>query len=157
MERIARIKIGLIKWLFVLNIFLLFIRYIVMHWGDFGNLRVVSPGYIIIMILLSFVFSLTYGIIIKYLLEACKINLSFSEWFGLSILTGFYNIIAPVTGGLVSRAAYLKKKHNFSITEFVAVLSGIYVTHLFVGGLLGIISMLLIYYFYGLFNWVIFL
>jgi uncharacterized protein (TIRG00374 family) len=133
-------------------IILLFARYIYSHWQDFAKLRIVDPFLIVIIIILTLLFSFTYGIVIKYILKAFKKRLKFNEWFGLSIITGFYNIIAPITGGLVPRAMYLKKKHHFSYHLFLSSLSGIYVTHFFAGSILGLLSIILIYQKYKKFN-----
>lgn len=131
---------------------LLFARYVYFHWQDFANLKLVNPLLIIIIALLTLLFSFTYGVVIKYILKAFNRKLRFNEWFGLSIITGFYNIIAPVTGGLVPRAIYLKKKHRFPYPLFISSLSGIYVTHFFSGSILGLMSIFLINRAYGKFN-----
>jgi uncharacterized membrane protein YbhN (UPF0104 family) len=136
---------------------LLFGRYIYVHWPEFSQLRVVSPIYIIALIILTILFSLSYGIVIKYLLSAFKIKLKFKEYFGLSIITGFYNMIAPLTGGVVPRALYLKKKYNFKYSLFISSLSGMYVTHFFAGSFLGMISLFLIKRSQNIFNWPIFI
>lgn len=134
-------------------IVLLFGRYIYVHWPEFSQLRVVSPIYIIAIIILTALFSLSYGVVIKALLSAFKIKLKFNEYFGLSIITGFYNMVAPLTGGVVPRALYLKQKYNFKYRLFISSLSGMYVTHFFAGSLLGIISLLMIRYSQKVFNW----
>lgn len=135
------------------TLILLFGRYIYTHWPEFSQLRVVSPIYIIALVILTILFSLSYGIVIKYLLSAFKIKLKFNEYFGLSIITGFYNMVAPLTGGVVPRALYLKKKYNFKYGLFISSLSGMYVTHFFAGSFLGIISLFLIKYSQNIFNW----
>ena len=141
----------------LLLIFLLFIRYIYIHVDEFAKLKLVNPIYLLFLIILTIFFSLTYGLVIKYLVEPFKIKLKFNAWFGLSVITSFYNIIAPATGGLVPRALYLKKKHNFHYSSFISSLSGIYITHFLVGSTLGLLSILFLYVKYKAFNLPIFL
>jgi len=133
-------------------IIFLFGRYIYIHWPEFSQLKVVSPVYIIAIMILTVLFSLSYGIVIKYLLLAFGIELKFNEYFGLSIITGFYNMIAPLTGGVVPRALYLKKKHGFKYRLFISSLSGMYITHFFTGSILGILAVILIKYSQNIFN-----
>jgi uncharacterized membrane protein YbhN (UPF0104 family) len=139
--------------IFFLIIVLLFARYIYIHWSEFSQLKVVSPAFIIAIMILTALFSLSYGIVIKSLLEAFNIKLRFKEYFGLSIITGFYNLIAPLTGGVIPRAIYLKKKHNFKYRLFISSLSGMYVTHFFAGSILGIIGLLLIKFSQNVVSW----
>jgi uncharacterized membrane protein YbhN (UPF0104 family) len=61
-------------------------------------------------------------------------------------------MITPFKGGMLSRAAYLKHKHNFPYTHFLATLSGSYVIIFFLQSLLGFTSMLLLYHYYNIFN-----
>lgn len=148
------------KWVFasiLVVLVLLFARYIYYHWQDFAQLKLVNPILIVVIAILTLIFSFTYGVVIKYILKAFNRNLRFNEWFGLSIITGFYNIIAPITGGLVPRAIYLKKRHKFPYPLFLSSLSGIYVTHFFAGSILGLLSIFLIYRSYNEFNLLIFL
>ncbi len=58
---------------------------------------------------------------------------------------------------MFARAAYLKKKHNFSITNFFATYVGIYVISFFIFGLIGLITVWIVYARYGIFNPVVFL
>ena len=86
-----------------------------------------------------------------------NLRLKFKEWFGLGIITNFYNFITPFRGGMAARAVYLKKKHGFAIIHFLATLSAIYIIIFFVGSLAGLISMLLIWHYYNLFTLSLFL
>jgi len=148
------------KSLFILSLtilLLLFGRYIYIHWSEFSQIKIVSPIYIFAIILLTILFSLTYGLVIKYLLLAFGIKLRFNEYFGLSIITGFYNLIAPLTGGVIPRAIYLKKKYNFRYRLFVSSLSGMYITHFLMGSILGMLSLFMLKLNYNNFNWTIFI
>ena len=119
--------------------------YIKTHFADFRQLSLVNPIYIVYFITINLIFSFTNGLVIKYLVEPFKIKLLFKEWFGLSVITTFYNAITPFRGGAIARAVYLKKKHDFSYANFLATLSGIYVINLLAASLLGLLSLILIY------------
>lgn len=135
----------------------LFAYYISSHFHEFKQLSLANPWLVIPLIIISLLVSLSLGIILKYLVEPFGIKLKFKEWFGLSVITSFYNTITPFRGGMAARAIYLKKKHNLPYTNFLATLSGIYVINFFAESLIGLISLGLIYLEYGLFNIVIFL
>jgi uncharacterized protein (TIRG00374 family) len=135
----------------------LFIYYIKNHVSDFRQIALINPGYLIPLVILGLIISYTNGLIIKYLVESFKIKLKFKEWFGLSIITSFYNTIMPFRGGLIAKAAYLKKKHSFPYTHFLSTLAGVYVINFLAASLLGLISLGILYLTKGIFNWIVFL
>jgi len=120
--------------------------YIVNNFPTFKqNILTINPLYFIPIFLLFFIGTVLTGLITKYLLEAFKIKLRAKEWFGLAITTNLYNMLTPFRGGLMAKAAYLKRKHKFSYTNFVSALSGIYLINFLVASFLGLISVYLIY------------
>lgn len=129
-----------------------FVLYIKNHISDFKQLSIVNPLYILPLFVLAFIYSINNGLVIKYLLEPFKIKMNFKEWFGLSVVTSFYNMITPFRGGAISRAVYLKTKHNFSYTNFLATLSGIYVINFIIASFLGLISLIYLHYTENIFN-----
>jgi len=133
----------------------LFIYYLKNHISDFKQISFVKPHYIIILVLFTLFISWTNGLIIKYIAEPFGVKLKFKEWFGLSIITSFYNIITPFKGGLAAKAIYLKKYHNFSYTNFLSSWAGLYVINFFTGSFLGLISLYLIYIKHHIFNIVV--
>ena len=120
--------------------------YIKNHISDFKQLTIVNPLYLFPLFILAFIYSINNGLVIKYLLEPFKIKMNFKEWFGLSVVTSFYNMITPFRGGAVTRAVYLKNKYLFSYTNFFATLSGIYVINFLIASFLGLISLIYLYY-----------
>src|SRR3989344_8161996 len=138
-------------------IVIIFIYYIISHISDFKQLSLVNPLYIIPLIIISLIVSITNGLIIKYLLEPFKIKMKFKEWFGLSIITTFYNIILPLRAGMATRAVYLKEKHNFPYTNFISTLAGVYVINFLVASLFVLISLIILYLTKGIFNLIILL
>lgn len=136
---------------------LLLIYYIYKNTADFKELYFVNPIYILA---LSFLFVLglfVNSVVLRVLMEPFNIKLKKGEAFGLSAITNFYNFITPFKGGAGMRALYLKKKHDFSYINFLATLSAIYVIIFLVACIFGLFSMGLIYWFYKIFNPIIFL
>ncbi|MGE0793442.1 MAG: lysylphosphatidylglycerol synthase transmembrane domain-containing protein [Candidatus Woesearchaeota archaeon] len=130
----------------------LFIYYIFNHLEDFKSLSVVKPTYLIPLILLSIIASYANGLIIKFLVQPFDIKLKFKEWFGLSIITSFYNMITPFRGGLAAKAVYLKNKHNFSYPKFLSTIAGLYVINFLTAGIVGLISLYILYKKHSIFS-----
>lgn len=136
----------------------LMVYYITNNYESFkNNILSINPIYFPVILVLFFLGTITGGLIIKYLLQPFNIKLKIKEWFGLTIITSFYNMITPFRGGLMAKAAYLKKKHNFSFSHFVSAMSGIYIVNFLVASLLGLISIYIIYTQKHIFNLLIFL
>lgn len=153
-------KLGTKKTLGILLLIILilaFLYYLITHISDFKSLQITKPLNLIPLIIISFIVILSNGLIIKYLLGAFNLKLKIKEWLGLSIITTFYNLITPFRGGLIAKAAYLKKKYNFAITHFVSMMAGVYVINFLAASFLGLISLLLIYLKFNIFNILVFL
>lgn len=141
----------------LLVLIVLFASYVARHASDFKQLSLVNPLLLIPIVIISLFASFTNGLVIKYLVEPFKLKLKIKEWFGLSVITTFYNTLLPFRGGLIAKAAYLKKKHAFSFTSFIAMMAGIYVISFLIASFLGIASLFFIYLSYRIFNIVVFL
>ncbi len=140
----------------------LFFYYLSKNLSDFKTLfSLAFTSATIILLLLYTIISISNifsnGILLDVLTSAFGIKLKLKESFGLAMITRFYNYITPFHGGMAARAVYLKKKHNFPYVHFLATLSAIYLIIFLIGSLAGLISMLFIWLYYGLFNWIIFL
>lgn len=140
----------------ILATLILAVYYISKNIEDFKQISLINPLWLIPLIILFLINYYFIGIQTKVILEPLGVKLGKKESFMLSIVTGFYNLITPARGGMGVRAIYLKKKHNFSYTSFFSSLAGMYVVTFFVGSLFGLISLLLIRKFYGMFSWIIF-
>ncbi|MDP1728798.1 MAG: lysylphosphatidylglycerol synthase transmembrane domain-containing protein [archaeon] len=136
-------------------ILLLFIRYIYGHLADFKQIALVNPLWLIPLIALFLMNYYLIGIQTNILIEPLGVKLRKMETFMLSIITGFYNLITPAKGGMLVRAAYLKKKHKFTYTNFLASLAGMYVLTFFIASLFGLLSLFFIHQTTESFNWII--
>jgi len=123
----------------------------------FSTLRLVNSWMIIILGLIVLINSTLNGLVTDALVSVFGIRLSVKEWFGLSIITTFYNTFTPFRGGMMARAAYLKEKHNFPYTNFLAALMGTYVIDFMVYSLFGLISLILLYNEMKVFSWIVLL
>jgi len=111
---------------------------------------------IILIVFISIINFFLTGYLLDVLATSFSIHLKLKESFGLAMVTRFYNTITPFRGGMVARAIYLKKKHNFPYVHFLATLGAIYILIFMVGCLTGMASMVLIWSYNGLFNPLIF-
>ncbi len=135
----------------------LFINYVYNHASDFKQISLINPLWLVPLIALFLLNYFFTSIQTRELLMPLGVKLKNLEVYMLSIVTGFYNIITPVHGGMGVRAVYLKKKHNFTYTNFLSTLAGMYVITFFIGSLFGLISLYFIHQIYGVFNWVVLL
>lgn len=124
---------------------------------EFRHLKIVNIAYLIPLCLLSILFLITNGLVLKYLLEPFKVRLEFKEWFGLSVINTMGNYLTPFRGGAVAKAVYLKTKHQFSYSYFLSTLAGVYIIVFLVNSFVGIFTMLALYQFSGIFNVLIFI
>lgn len=135
----------------------LFAYYIFRNFDDFKSVALVNPLWLIPLFFTSLIISYSNGLVVKYQSEPFNIRLKFKEWFGLSIITTLYNTITPFRGGLLAKATYLKEKHNFSYMNSLATISGIYVINFFAASFIGLVTLLILYLKYQIFNIIILL
>jgi uncharacterized protein (TIRG00374 family) len=143
---------NIIQILVILILMIWFAVYFYQHIDDFRRLRIVNTIYFVPLFFLSILFLINNGLILKYLLDPFGIKLKFKEWFGLSVVTTMGNYITPFRGGAIARAGYLKNTHRFSYSYFMSTLTGIYIIVFFVNSFIGLLTMILLYYFHGFFN-----
>jgi len=139
----VRNKIGLC----ILCLFIIwFITFLAGHIDEFKQLTLVHPKFLIAIFLLSTLQYYFIGLITKCLMTPLKFDLATVEAFGISTVSGFYNLIMPFKAGTAIRSIYLKKKYNFPYTDFISIFSASYILIFWIGGLLGLLSILWIYY-----------
>ena len=103
----------------------------------FLTLKNVSVTTIIELVLLRVLFMVVNGAILGIFIAKFNIMLNWRELIGLPIITALGNYLTPFSGGLVARAAYLKKKHVFPLAQFAALISVTYLVTFWVMGVLG--------------------
>jgi uncharacterized protein (TIRG00374 family) len=107
-------------------------------------LKEVSPYTIILLIFVRLMYLATNGLFLSLFASKFNIQLRFIEWFGLPMVTSFGNYITPFSGGLFARAAYLKRRHDFSYGSFATLLASNYLIAFWVVGFVGFISVFFI-------------
>ena len=138
-------------------ILVFFVYYIIKNFNDFNSITFINP-YLLFPLFFIGLFQLgCYGLITKYALEPFKIKLKFKEWFGLISITNFYNTITPFRGGLIAKAIYLKRRYSLPYLNFASTWIGIYLFILLVTSGIGLISVLLVYLQYSIFNKIVLL
>lgn len=149
MKPATKKKVSLLAILAVVGFFAYYIRG---HIDDFRQISLADPAQIILLVLTTLGTAILNGLIIKYLAEPFNRELGAKEWFGLATVTTFYNMIMPLKSGLFVKAAYLKKKHSFSLVDFMAMMAGVTVINFFIVGIVGLFSLLVMYFRHGIFN-----
>lgn len=119
--------------------------YLAGHITEFKIIFHISPNMVVLLSILVVLGSVLLGLFTKVLMQHFQIPLRFKEWFGLSMVTAFWNYLMPFRGGAGVRAIYLKKAHNFAITSFLGTMAALYFIHFLVNSIVGLICVLLIY------------
>jgi len=108
-------------------------------------------------LIISFIVILTPfidGLRTIFLTKQFGVKLNISEAVALSCVNNFWNYL-PLTGGLVIRSLYLKKRHGFSYSNFLATTAASYIISFLSFGLVGLFSILLLWRSTGVANLVV--
>lgn len=121
----------------------------------FRSLEIVSPFFLLMLILLFLTTYVFISNLTKVILATMNIAITNKEAFMLTIVTGFYNLITPFRGGLAARALYLKKNHQFSYTDFLSSVAASYVIIFLVASITGLSTAFIIFIEKQIFNWIL--
>ncbi len=146
-----------IKLIVLTSLIVLALFYLINNIEEIQQISIVHPFYFAPIIILTVLFLISNGLISKLILERQGINLSFTEWFGLSVIGSMTNYLTPFRGGLLTNAVYLKKTHNYSYGKFISILGSTYVLIFMVNSLSGLLSLLWFYFNNGVFSISLFL
>src|SRR3989338_5062831 len=117
-------------------------------YNNFHEFKQLSLKNVYLLVPLIIIFLINYffiGLANVFILKPINVNLKFLEGFQLAIITGFYNLITPFRGGMVAKAFYLNKKHDFPYTYFLSTIAASYVLIFLIAGISGLITSYLIY------------
>lgn len=126
--------------------------YIERHLSDFESLSNISIIYVFIIGVCCLLALTVNGLFLKVLTIDFGVDLSFLEYFSISIVTSFGNIFLPMKGGAGLRAVYLKSKYNFDYSYFISSLAGNYLVAFNVTSLVALIGMAALYFLDGGFH-----
>jgi uncharacterized membrane protein YbhN (UPF0104 family) len=104
--------------------------------------RNVSPLAIICLVGMQVLFLGTNGLFLREFAAKFEVQLTPKEWFGLSVVTTMGNYITPFSGGMIARAAYLKRRHEFPYAKFATMLASSYLVTFWVVGVTGVLTLL---------------
>jgi hypothetical protein len=97
-----------------------------LHWGFF-----------LALIAARLIYFVTTGLLLDVYVRANKIQLAFSEWFSIAVVSYLTNAVTPIGGAAAIRAGYLKLKYQFPLAHFSGWLAVNVVINYFVAGLIG--------------------
>jgi len=136
--------------LFILLLCLLWIGlYLKNNPSDFSGIRQLSAGIVVILAAVLFVDTIILGLFNKALMDHLEVPLKFKEWYGLSIVSNLWNYILPFRGGAGLRALYLKKVHDFSISDFFGTMLALYFISFLVNSFIGLFCVVTIFFKYS--------
>ncbi len=130
--------------------------YIISHWSEFSLISQIKPLFLLPLVLLVSSILFFNGLLTKLFVGLFGTELTPREWFGLSAITAMANYLTPFRGGAAGKALYLKKKHNFPYTTFLATFSAYYLLVFSMGSALGLLTLTLLYLIYQLADWRLF-
>lgn len=136
------------KWRFTIAILLvaLLVYYLYRHGESLGSLKNLSVSSLTLLFTSRLLMLLGNGYLLKVSAQKFSVFLHPKEWAGMAFITGLGNYIGPLSFGMIIRAAYLKKKHNFPFSHFISVLGATYLIHFFALGILGLMAAGWLYY-----------
>jgi len=86
----------------------------------------------------------TNGVFTKVIMQPFNKHISYIESFRVSLVSSVGNFFAPIGAGFGFRAVYLKKKHNFSYSDYMSTLYGNYVIIFLLNSFLALVCLYLL-------------
>lgn len=126
-------------------VFILAGWYLVSEGQELKALVQLRPVYLFPLLAAVFFQLSLNGLITRACVSCFNIDLSLREWLGLAIITSMGNYLAPFRGGMAGKAVYLKKKHGFSYSEFLATVAASLMIIMLEGSLGGVLAVIIIY------------
>lgn len=137
--------------MFLVCVFFIY-SYVRGHVSDFTSLSEMSTTYLLLIGCVYTIFLAVNGLFLKILTAVFDIDLHFLEFFSISVVTSFGNLLLPMRGGAGLRAVYLKSRYNFAYAYFLASLGATYLLVLSVSSILGLACLVLVYILSGYFS-----
>ena len=98
----------------------------------------VSPLALGVLLALMLLGRLCQGIQFRALCSVFDLELTFWEWFGLTVCKSMYGFLMPGRPGTALQAVYLKKKHGFAFTKFGSLFAATNVLNAVTAGVVGL-------------------
>ena len=132
-------RIGVL--IFSLGIISGFIYYLFVNSEKYLNLLRLSPLYIALLFLLACTSPFLNGAINTLMFRGLGANLSHREGILLAAVSTLANQL-PVSGGVITKGFYLKRKYDISYAKFLSAMLALFFCTVAVYGLLGLIILL---------------
>jgi uncharacterized membrane protein YbhN (UPF0104 family) len=113
-----------------------FLYYLYANRDKYLKLLHLSPLPICSLLVLALIFPILNGLINTYLFRSLGAELSHREGFLLAGASSLANQL-PVSGGIVAKGYYLKRKFNLSYTKFLSATAALFICFIAVNGLIG--------------------
>lgn len=112
--------------------------YLAAHFQEFRSALVFRPWPLAALTLLILAHYAALGLFNRRAVAAFGVRLSFTEWFGLGLVSTLGNYILPFRGGAGIRGLYLKGRHALPLTTFMITFAAFMVLSLLAAGLAGL-------------------
>jgi uncharacterized membrane protein YbhN (UPF0104 family) len=118
-RRMDRKRLSRVLTLIALSAIGLFIWW---HQDDLTSVAVISPFYFVLCTLCTAGYLTVNGFVSYAMLKQLGSRIQMLECLSLSVVSTGANVLTPIQGGTVVRAVYLKRRHNFKYSDFLATL-----------------------------------
>ena len=116
--------------------------YLKHHLDLFEHIRNMSVWSGLLLYLMSVLLLAANGLYLRIFAKKFSVDLHVKEWFGLAAVTAMGNYLTPLSGGLIARATYLKRRYGFPYGHFLAMLTANYMIAFAVIGVTGVVTLL---------------
>jgi uncharacterized membrane protein YbhN (UPF0104 family) len=118
-----------------------FVYYLYFNADKYVKLFHLSTTGVLVIFLLSLVFPLLSGSMTTFLFRGIGVNLSFRDGFLLNAASTLANQL-PISGGIISRGFYLKRKYDLSYSKFLSATVALFLCFIGTNGLIGLVILL---------------
>ena len=119
-----------------LGIIAAFVYYLYVNANQYRDLLHVSATGAAMLFVLSLVFPILNGLQNVFLYRSLGAEISYRDGFLLTAASTLANQL-PISGGVISKGYYLKRKYNLSYTKFVSSTIALFVCFVAVNGFIG--------------------
>ncbi len=130
--------------------------YLYKNQDSFQAIKNISWQQIVLIVLLDFAAFFVNAVMNYFMLKRLEPRISFIDCYGLQYANSMLNKILPtIGGGATFKALFLKRKYDLPYSQFVSVITGLYIISFITTSLLGLICILIIYLQLRIMNWVL--
>ena len=132
---------SIILSIITLGLIAAFLYYLYLNADKYLDLLKISTSRVMFLFFLSLVFPLISGVINTYLFRGLGAKLPYRDGFFITAASTLANQL-PISGGIVSKGFYLKRKYNLSYTKFFSATAALFLCFIVTNGLVGMAILL---------------